>query len=58
MTAYTVILQNVYVGAPIGSSEDVFDAATAEDAEALAIAAWTQADPRHSYQPLFTLDRR
>jgi hypothetical protein len=48
----------LHAGASVGSTEDVFDAATAEQAEALAIAAWTKADPRCTYRPLLTLDRR
>ena len=58
MTAYTVILAKLYAGASVGSTEDVFDAASAEQAEALAVAAWEQADPRYNYRPLLTLDRR
>ena len=58
MTAYTVILVNVYAGASAGSTEDVFDADTTGEAEVLAIAAWEQADPRYTYRPLLTLDRR
>lgn len=45
-------------GTAIGSTDDVFEAPTPSDAEAIAIAAWTSLDPANKYAPLLTISER
>jgi hypothetical protein len=40
--------------ATVGSTEDVIEAGSVEEAEHKAIEAWLAADPRYGYRPLFT----
>jgi hypothetical protein len=52
---YLVMLAVVLHGATVGSTSDEIDASTPEEAEALAISAWTAQEPRYAYRPLLTL---
>jgi hypothetical protein len=58
VTVFTVILAVVVEGSTAGTTEDEFEASSAEEAEALAIAAWRGVRPDRDYQPLFTVARR
>jgi hypothetical protein len=58
VTTYLVMLAVVVEGSTAGTTSDEFEATTAEDAEALAIAAWRDVRPDRDYQPLLTLARR
>ena len=58
MTVFTVMLAVVFEGATVGSTEDEFEADTAQEAEALAVAAWRAVRPDRDYRPLLTLARR
>jgi hypothetical protein len=49
---FTVILEAQLNGSAVGSTCDVTDADTCEQAEALSIAAWRQADPSCTYDRL------
>jgi hypothetical protein len=51
---FTVILQAHLNGSPSHTTRDVIDADSCEAAEAVAIAAWRDADPRFVYSPLLT----
>ena len=55
MTVFTVMLAVVSHGATVGSTEDEFEATSAQEAERVAIAAWKAAEPRYTYRPLLTL---
>lgn len=55
---WIVQLRSLYCGNPWGSTHDVVEAETAEEAEAKALADWREwsrkNDPRFTYQPLVT----
>jgi len=55
MTSYRVILDVVFGGASVGSTDDTFIATSAAEAEAKAIAAWKQVRPSCSFRPLLTV---
>ena len=52
---WIVILEVRAGGSPCGSTEDVIDALTAEQAETKAIALWRAARPDRTFAPLLTL---
>lgn len=54
MTVYVVSLQIIESGATVGSTRDAVEAEMAEEAERLAIEAWTAACPGRVYLPLVT----
>jgi len=45
-------------GATIGSTDDVFEALAAAEAEALAVSAWKAVEPGYGFRPLLTIERR
>ena len=55
MTTFTVLVEVVWRGAVVGSTRDDVDAATASEAEALAIARWREVRPDCDFRPLLTL---
>jgi hypothetical protein len=57
VTPFLVILQANLNGSPSHTTRDVIDADTCADAEAQALAAWREADPRFTYSPLLTTQR-
>ncbi len=58
MTAYSVTLAITKNGATIGTTDDVFEASSAAQAEADAIAAWKAVEPQHGFRPLLTVAQR
>ena len=54
MPSYTVILNVSQNGAAVGSTNDVIEAESADEAERKAIEAWKVARPACSFTPLFT----
>jgi hypothetical protein len=54
---YTVVLALTLNGASIGSTNDVFEAASAVEAEVQAIAAWRAAEPSLTFHPLLVIER-
>jgi hypothetical protein len=54
---YKVILDVIYNGASIGSTEDVIDADDAADAEEQAIQSWKAVRPGCTFHPLLTVAR-
>lgn len=50
---YVVILDVVLHGSSVGSTEDVIEAACADDAECIAINAWRQVRPECTFHALF-----
>jgi hypothetical protein len=56
MATYRVILAATLHGASIGSTNDVIEATSAVQAEALAIEAWREREPKLTFHPLFTCE--
>ena len=54
MPRFLVVLEVVWRGAVVGSTEDVVEGEDAADAEAKAIAAWRAVRPGCSFRPLLT----
>lgn len=54
MARFLVVLEVVWRGAVVGSTEDVIEAEDADDAERKAIAAWQARRPGCSFRPLLT----
>jgi hypothetical protein len=57
MTTFTVILEGALNGSAVMSTRDDVDATTADDAEALAVAAWRELRPELRFVPLLTVQR-
>ena len=57
MTAFVVTLEIRYHGSACGTTEDVIEADTAEQAERLAIERWRVKRPDRTYAPLLTVER-
>jgi len=55
MPRFVVMLAVSLHGETVGSTRDEFDAPTADEAERLAIDAWTTARPECTFRPLLTL---
>jgi hypothetical protein len=53
---FTVILDVRYGGSSFGTTEDVIEAATAAEAERLAIEQWTAARPDRTYHALLVVE--
>ena len=58
MTVYLVTLAITKNGTTIGTTEDAFEASSAAQAEADAIAAWKALEPHHGFRPLLVVERR
>jgi hypothetical protein len=58
VTVFTVVLDITRNGVSIGSTEDVFEAESADDAAAQAVAAWQALRPGVTFHPLLILARR
>jgi hypothetical protein len=54
---FTVVLEIRLNGAAVGTTSDVIEAATEEEAERKAIQAWRAARPDRSFAPLLTAVR-
>jgi hypothetical protein len=54
MTRFEVVLEAVIDGSAAGTTRDVIEAGDSAEAEAKAIAAWEQVDPRFTFRPLLT----
>jgi hypothetical protein len=55
MGRFVVILERTRAGQPVGTTRDIVEADTVEDAIRLAVEAWDARDPhgRYRYQELF-----
>jgi hypothetical protein len=53
-TTFLVILEGSVDGCACMTTRDTFEAATADEAEALAVAAWSELEPTLRFAPLFT----
>lgn len=54
MTAFVVTLEIRYRGAAVGTTEDVIEAETADEAERIAIERWRAKRPNRAFAPLLT----
>jgi hypothetical protein len=52
---FVVTLEVRRHGSPCGTTEDVIEATSIDEAERLAIAAWTAARPDRTFAPLLTV---
>jgi hypothetical protein len=55
VTAFTVILAVRWKGATVGSTEDVIEAATADEAIEKAVEAWRALKPCCTFHPMLVL---
>ena len=51
-----VILEERWRGALVGSTEDVFEADCAQEAERIAVHSWMRVKPGRTFEPLLTLE--
>jgi hypothetical protein len=52
---FNIVLAGSVDGDTVLTTDDVFEAASVEDAERQAIDAWTAAEPRYAFRPLLTI---
>jgi hypothetical protein len=52
---FEIVLERRLHGVAFGTTRDVVEAETAADAERLAVAAWTRAEPRFTYSVRLTV---